>query len=45
MLEAEVTGKRVKAPKTLVETYPKELSRIVVPDEGGEAGSQPRLPL
>ena len=31
MLEAQVTGQRVRVPETLLATYPKELSEVAAP--------------
>jgi len=42
MLEAEVTGKRLRVPEGLLATYPKELSGIALPAES-TAGAQGRL--
>jgi uncharacterized protein YecE (DUF72 family) len=46
MLEAEVTGQRVKVPETLLVSYPQELSRLALPRSSAEGkGKQGSLPL
>ncbi len=42
MLEAEVTGKRVRVPDRLLATYPKELEKVALPATGAPA-AQGRL--
>ena len=39
MLQSQVTGKRVRVPETLYQTYRKDLEPLTTPDRKGTTGS------